>query len=791
MAALRKLNAQASSSVGRLSSGNRIQRAMEDVAGLSVSTKLSTELLTKRSQLLNLNQADSMLQVTSDALGQMQDLLQRMQALTVQSNSGTLTATERMFLNKEFQGLGKAVDRLITETNFNGVQLLQSIGTNFLETNTTIAESSQIVTRWTQQPTNNQRLRIQEFQFQFRNVANPNVNTHVQIGANINETLENLKAAIETYNVDGRFDGYRYSVDGQNFIIEDMAPGQTGRVFRLDEQGSNSRARFQTIVGQNIYTTGDGRYTTSLIEDNGALARMSVSVTGQSGSSLITTQQQTHAFTLLQVANETGGIANNQRLRIDDGFGGTIQFQFRTNANPNNHFHIQIGANNRETLQNAVDVLNRFTEVDPANATEARRFAFQNLEFERDGLNLVIRYATPGDSRDFRLANVAVTENIGGTVLTSGTLNNGVDSGVNTAGIANADFYGTIQGFTADYINPNQLRLNLTVGAANYTAVIDDTSFGSGNEYVYLASEDHGFLKIQFAGNQGQQVNSQSDADGFAKRLDQAFANLKFHQERSITNYVASGTMVGTSLSFQTSDFTKNIAISAIDVTAASENNGTARIRLTTSNGDEYVWEDVGDGVTEIEGGEIIRIRNLRDSNEFFTFNHGSTEFALATSADAARFAADFLGALPNSTSSGVTVTVPDSKDNFVELSYTGFLDNQHFSARGLDISTQSSAAQAFNGISTFISEVTAQRAQVGALQSRVGVMAAQKENDIRNVDFARSVISDTDIAGESTAFALTQVKQQSNIAAISQINGMQSSALDLLAEGALPTTFF
>lgn len=110
--------------IAQLSSGERITRAADDVAAMSVSTKLLSRTTALRSTLLNLSQADSMLQIASSAMAEQESILQRMSALSVMSNSGGLQTTERIFLDLELQSLKDELDRIANETNFAGVNLL-------------------------------------------------------------------------------------------------------------------------------------------------------------------------------------------------------------------------------------------------------------------------------------------------------------------------------------------------------------------------------------------------------------------------------------------------------------------------------------------------------------------------------------------------------------------------------------------------------------------------------------------------------------------------------------------
>jgi flagellin len=111
-------------SIGRLSSGKRIVRAADDVAAMSVGTVLETSVGTLKRALINASQANSMLQVADGGLANIITILQRQKTLATQATSGSLSSTERGFLNQEFQNLTNEVNRLVNNTKFNAVTLL-------------------------------------------------------------------------------------------------------------------------------------------------------------------------------------------------------------------------------------------------------------------------------------------------------------------------------------------------------------------------------------------------------------------------------------------------------------------------------------------------------------------------------------------------------------------------------------------------------------------------------------------------------------------------------------------
>jgi flagellin len=111
-------------SVGRLSSGMRINTAADDAAGLGISQNLLANIRSLAQAQRNANDGISMTQVAEGSMNDMQGIVTRMRELAVQSANGTLGATERGYIQSEFTQLSKEVDRISKVTNFNGQQLI-------------------------------------------------------------------------------------------------------------------------------------------------------------------------------------------------------------------------------------------------------------------------------------------------------------------------------------------------------------------------------------------------------------------------------------------------------------------------------------------------------------------------------------------------------------------------------------------------------------------------------------------------------------------------------------------
>lgn len=114
------------SSVERMSSGLRINRAKDDAAGLGISEVLRTQVASINQGIRNASDAVSMLQTAEGSLAQAGSLLQRMKELTTQARDQSLSKTQRKFISDELGQLRKEITSIAERTTFNGLSLLKN-----------------------------------------------------------------------------------------------------------------------------------------------------------------------------------------------------------------------------------------------------------------------------------------------------------------------------------------------------------------------------------------------------------------------------------------------------------------------------------------------------------------------------------------------------------------------------------------------------------------------------------------------------------------------------------------
>ncbi|MGN0304514.1 MAG: flagellin [Lachnospiraceae bacterium] len=112
-------------STEKLSSGYKINRAADDAAGLSISEKMRKQIRGLSQASLNAQDGISAVQTAEGALNEVQDMLQRANELAVKAANGTMSVSDRSYIQSEIDQLVTEIDRVSTTTKFNETYLLK------------------------------------------------------------------------------------------------------------------------------------------------------------------------------------------------------------------------------------------------------------------------------------------------------------------------------------------------------------------------------------------------------------------------------------------------------------------------------------------------------------------------------------------------------------------------------------------------------------------------------------------------------------------------------------------
>lgn len=125
--AVRFLNinsSEQSNSLAKLASGSNINKASDDAAGLAIATRISSDVSALEQASTNASHGISVLQTADGGASNIGDILERMKVLASQSASGTVTDTERTYIQAEFTQLQEEIDGITQSTRYNGQSLL-------------------------------------------------------------------------------------------------------------------------------------------------------------------------------------------------------------------------------------------------------------------------------------------------------------------------------------------------------------------------------------------------------------------------------------------------------------------------------------------------------------------------------------------------------------------------------------------------------------------------------------------------------------------------------------------
>ncbi|WP_443631429.1 flagellin [Candidatus Njordibacter sp. Uisw_056] len=113
----------------RLASGQRINSAVDDAAGMVIANKIEVKVMSLNQGIRNANDGMSMVQVAEGGMEEIGNILGRMKELAVQASNGTYDTESLTTMNNEYKALSTEITRIAASTEFNGVSVLNSTNT--------------------------------------------------------------------------------------------------------------------------------------------------------------------------------------------------------------------------------------------------------------------------------------------------------------------------------------------------------------------------------------------------------------------------------------------------------------------------------------------------------------------------------------------------------------------------------------------------------------------------------------------------------------------------------------
>lgn len=223
-------------SMQRLSSGLRINSAKDDAAGLAISDRMTAQIRGLNQAVRNANDGISLAQVAEGAMQESTNLLQRMRELAVQSANATNSSTDRASLQAEVNQLQLEMNRIASNTNFNGLNILDG---TFL-------------------------------------------NQSFQVGADANQTISISISGVSTSDLG------RYTVDGSNATVDQG----TGSV----TDSANTLPAANTIASQSLSITGTAGSATVSVGAGDTAQEIAAAINAEAGTTNVKAEATTKAY---------------------------------------------------------------------------------------------------------------------------------------------------------------------------------------------------------------------------------------------------------------------------------------------------------------------------------------------------------------------------------------------------------------------------------------------------------------------------------------------------------------
>ncbi len=724
LSALTAQNGQRTSQMGlsmameRLSTGQRINSAKDDAAGLAISQRMTADVRGLAVAIRNANDGISLAQTAESAMGEVTNMLQRMRELAVQASNGTVTGDDRKALQAEVKQLTSEIDNVGARTNFNGIKLLDgSAKAVLLQTGSRAGETVKL------------------------NIGSARA-TDLGTGASaalsatgaFEATAANLSANQSLVASDLVINGVTIgasSADDDNVSSSEKAASAVAKAAAINR--ASAQTGVSAVVGKTVMT-GSAQTAAALTG--------TITINGQATASITTTTSNAANRTLVAdainaISGQTGVRAIDTgddlagiRLEAADGRNIVVSLATLTAAATGVKVGAQSGSYNL--------VSNNGNPVEIGSTTSGRiaRAGLQAGTYAR-GVS-----AATTDSR--AVATTAATA----LTLNSGDLKiNGVAIRASTADDDTTSDTTVVSSKKEGSAIAIAAAINAASAETGVTAKADALTIdGTVTTVVALANEGTKQLGIN-----GVTIDitllstdsAQATRDNVAKEIN---------KYTGLTGVTASDNGKG-GLELTAADG-RNVAVAfetSTGVTAASFGLGTASIRGTGTAYSVQTAVDV-DAPTVGEAVQTAYATVSLSSSKGIEVEAGSLGYGAASNFTALGFEANKYGS-----------------------------DEGGLKVADIDLTTQDGASAALSSIDEALNSISLDRANLGAVQNRLEATVNNLTSNSTNLVSSRSRIVDADFSAETTNLAKSQVLSQAAQAMLAQANQSQQQVLQLL----------
>lgn len=777
-------NRNLDSSLSKLSSGLRINKAADDASGLAIANSLRAQASSLGQAVSNGNDAIGLIQTADGALSEYSNILDTIKTKSVQAASDGQNTTSRLAIQKDIDALMKELNIIAKTTSFNGQKLLSGtfqnkefqMGANANESvkvSIASAETSQI-----------------------GQTSRADLNLASDMGGNVQLTLKSATTGkeITLKNVDVQFNNNVQNGMGALADEINRYSGETGISAKAVVSSSANTAVVSGTTGSDFAINGIniGAINVSDNDNDGTLANAINSKTTQTG---VTASISSDGKLTLQ----SDGRAIKVEGNVSSVFGATAKEMSTVGhlelvQNGSSQFQVEgIGTGavtNKLTLNTAVttvkdSILSAGSTIDASSVLTAGTVVGGNIKNTSAVVTTIDSSLKAGTILGSGSIFKAGTQ-IGGTVTTSGATALTQDAFVTSGSTLKAGSIlgaGTViqQDFTDGTINftKGQVLGAAFTTTADLTLTSDMTlKYGTtGNSSIATAST------LQSGSILGA-TTTQSTTKSITVASDMT---LKAGSTLAISSTLMAGSTVGGNFTVSASTNT----YLQTDLKAGSKLENASVLNTGSTIGGEVTLaaiaagsfkEDmlvkagstIGSGTVFAAGTQLNQDMTLGGQN----YKAGDVLEQDRTSAAAIVLAKDMV----LKGSSTATLAVNSKLMTNTENAGTVGLANEEFTnLSNIDVTTLEGAMKAIDTVSAAMTNLDTIRSGLGSVQNQVTSTINNISVTQVNVKAAESNIRDVDFAAESASFSKYNILAQSGSYAMSQANSVQQNVLKLL----------
>ena len=791
-ASMSNVNKSMSSAMERLSTGSRINSARDDAAGLAISLRMTSDIRGFAVAIRNANDGISMTQTAEGGLGQINDMLQRMRELAVQSSNGSASADNRAASQLEVSQLKQEIDNISSRTNFNGIKLLDGTAAKLnLQTGVNAGDmmTVQIAAAGTKDLGLGARSSLTatgSFGAQgvlAKNIAAGDLTINgIAVGASSADDDLVSASPLETATFAMAAGTGTYIIDGTTIASATYATAAAAATALAAGTFTNYTAAADGL-GNVVFTAKTAGNKTDLA-NTGTLAATSTTIAQGGGD---------------KSSSAIAKVAAINRVTAQTGVTATVSATTVSGS-------VMVAAAGTGTITvNGVKTASFSTTTD-AGVSRANTTAAINLISDQTG----VRAIDTGDVNK----GVVLVANDGRNITTSfqastSTGFTAVTTGIGAAGVTTGGY--TLSSSTGAPVvvgstsNGTVANAGLTAGtyAAN-VSIVSSTSRAVAATTVAPSTTTTGLLQAGTMKINGIAIDAAITADDTASDVT-ATSSTKaasaiaiaaaINKKSAQTGVVAKAepnVIVGTAFTAAArSDMTLSLNGTAIALTTTtSTTRGDLVTEINKFSGQTgVVASDNGRGLTlTAADGRNIAMGYMGTG----AATAGALDLGIPTTAVNSHAttgtAANAITTYSRVTlSSDLTFSLEGGSDGNGSLELLGFKagtiggSNNGVKIASVDVSTQAGAQVAITALDAAMKSVSMSQAQLGAFQNRLDAVVSNLTVANLNMNASRSRIQDTDYATESTNLAKAQIISQAATAMLAQANQSGQSVLALL----------